>query len=187
MWSAVQKHGAIAAALVESKMHVTDLERLYDYHYWANRKLLGVVSQLTPEQFTQSVAGSYGSIRNTLVHVLSAEWGWLERCGGERRGDRLNPDDYPTIESLEQAWTRVEQCLREFLSRLEDADLAREVEFSLSGGPRHTLAVGELMQHEMIHAVHHRGQVSLLLRELGFTPGNFDMLMYDEQRRSVPA
>jgi len=182
-----ETHRAIAAALVESNMQVTDLERLFDYHYWANRKLLHVVSQLTPEQFTRSVAGSYGSIRNTLVHVLSAEWGWLERCGGERRGDRLNPDDYPTIESLEGAWIRVEQCLREFLSHLENEDLAREVEFSLAGGPSHTLAVGELMQHAMIHAVHHRGQVSLLLRELGFTPGNFDMLMYDEERRSVPA
>lgn len=58
-------------------MTVKDLENLYDYGYWANRKLIHVISQLTPEQFTQPVAGSYGSIRNTLVHVLSAEWvGW---------------------------------------------------------------------------------------------------------------
>lgn len=182
-----ETHRAMDATIVERKMHVTDLERLYDYHYWANGKLLHVVSQLSPEQFTQSVAGSYGSIRNTLVHVLSAEWGWLERCGGDKRGDRLNPDDYPTLESLKQAWSRVEISLREFLSRLDDADLAGDVEFSVAGGPKHTLAVGELMQHAMIHAVHHRGQVSLLLRELGFTPGNFDMLMYDEERRSVPA
>jgi uncharacterized damage-inducible protein DinB len=55
-------------------MRLIDLERLYDYHYWANRRLLETVSQLTPEQFTQNVAGSYGSIRSTLVHVLSAEW-----------------------------------------------------------------------------------------------------------------
>jgi Uncharacterized protein conserved in bacteria len=35
--------------------------------------------------------------------------------------------------------------------------------------------------------VHHRGQVSLLLRTLGYTPGNYDMLMYDEERRSMSA
>ena len=28
-------------------MTVNDLERLYDYGYWANRKLLAVVAQLT--------------------------------------------------------------------------------------------------------------------------------------------
>ena len=81
-------------------MTVEDLERLFDYGYWANKKLLLVVSQLTPGQFTQSVAGSYGSIRTTLVHVLSADWGWLDRCGGPKRGVALKPDDFPTVESL---------------------------------------------------------------------------------------
>ena len=85
-------------------MIVKDLEGLYDYGYWANKKLLQAVSQITPEQFTQIVAGSYGSIRNTLVHVLSAEWGWIDRCGGPARGPRLNPDDYPTAEAVQQTW-----------------------------------------------------------------------------------
>ena len=46
-------------------MTAKDLERLYDYGYWANSRLLKVVAQLTPEQFTQNVAGGYGSIRNS--------------------------------------------------------------------------------------------------------------------------
>ena len=67
-------------------MTVNDLEVLYDYGYWANKQLFHLISKLTPEQFAEPVAGSYGSIRNTLVHALSAEWGWMERCGGEERG-----------------------------------------------------------------------------------------------------
>ena len=51
-----------------------------------------VLSQVTTEQFTQPVAGSYGSIRNTMVHMLSAEWGWLERCGGAARGAHAELD-----------------------------------------------------------------------------------------------
>jgi hypothetical protein len=39
-------------------MTVKDLERLYDYGYWASAVLFRVVSQLTPEQFTQTVTGS---------------------------------------------------------------------------------------------------------------------------------
>jgi len=53
-------------------MRVSDLVRLYDYNYWANKKLFGVIAQLTPEQFTGATVGSYGSIRNTLVHTMSA-------------------------------------------------------------------------------------------------------------------
>ena len=60
-------------------MTVHDLERLYDYGYWANGVLFRALSQLTADQYTQNVAGSYGSIRNTLVHALRAEWaGWID-------------------------------------------------------------------------------------------------------------
>lgn len=168
-------------------MRVGDLERLYDYNYWANKQLFGVVSQLTPEQFTQPVAGSYGSIRNTLVHVLSAEWGWLDRCGGPKRGERLNPQDYPTVESLVRAWTWVEEHLRGFLSGLKDEDLTHDIEFAIGAGPKHSVPLGDLMQHAAVHAVHHRGQVALLLRTLGYAPGNFDLLLYVGEKRSVPA
>lgn len=167
-------------------MRVSDLERLYDYSYWANKQLIGVVSQLTPEQFTQSVAGSYGSVRNTLVHVLSAEWGWLDRCGGPERGERLNPQDYPTVESLVRVWTQVEGHVRSFLSGLKDEDLTRDIEFAIGGGPKHSVPLGDLMQHAAVHAVHHRGQVALLLRALGYVPGNFDLLLYIGEKRTVP-
>jgi uncharacterized damage-inducible protein DinB len=167
-------------------MRVRDLERLYDYHYWANQKLLGAVSQLTPEQFTQSVSGSYGSVRNTLVHVLSAEWGWLDRCGGPKRGERLNVEDYPTLDSLVRAWARVEGYMRGFLAGLKDEDLTRDIEFALGGGPRKVVPLGDLLQHAAVHAVHHRGQVALLLRALGQVPGNFDMLMFVSDKGGVP-
>ena len=67
-------------------MTVKDMETLFDYGYWANRKLFQTISQLTPEQFTQPVTDNHGSIRNTMVHMVSAEWGWLDRCGGPERG-----------------------------------------------------------------------------------------------------
>lgn len=168
-------------------MTVRDLERLYDYGYWANRKLFPVVSQLTQEQFTQTVAGSYGSVRNTLVHILSAEWGWLDRCGGAARGPALEADDYPTLESLIVCWSTVEALVREFLSTMMDDDLDRVVEFTNPRGERRSGVLGALMQHAAAHGVHHRGQVALLLRSLGRAPGNVDMLFYDAEKRNVPA
>jgi len=166
-------------------MRVDDLQRLYAYNYWANQKLFHVLLQLSPEQFTQRVAGSYESIRNTLVHVLSAEWGWLDRCGGPPRGEKLKAENYPTLESLVTEWSKVESSMRAFLSELADEDLARDVEFSI-GGPTHRIPLGNLLQHGANHAVHHRGQVTLLLRELGYTPGNVDLLLYDVEN-PIPA
>jgi uncharacterized damage-inducible protein DinB len=168
-------------------MTVNDLQRRYDYGYWANTKLFAVIAQLTPEQFTQDVAGSYGSIRNTMVHTLSAEWGWLERCGGHPRGPTLNAEDFPTAQSLVNRWTEIEGHVRDFLSHLTDDDLARVVEFDLPPGQKRAMAVSEMMEHAANHAVHHRGQVALLLRVLGRAPGNFDLLFYDTEKRSGSA
>ena len=167
-------------------MRAVDLARLYDYSCWANQKLLGVVSQLTPDEFTRHVAGSYGSVRNTLVHILSAEWGWLDRCGGPPRGDRLKPEDFPTLESILAVWKRVEIEMRTFLDNLHEERLTEDVTFAFGAGPTQSVARGDLLQHAVIHAVHHRGQISLLLRELGRTPVNVDFLDYATERRTAP-
>jgi len=159
-------------------MRVKDLEELFDYSYWANDRLFEVAAQLTPEEFTKPVAGSYGSVRNTLVHVLSAEWGWLDRCGGARRGSALIPTDYPTLISLLHQWHQIESHTREFFGTLKDEDLDRVVEFTLGDGLRRAVPLGRLLHHAAIHGIHHRGQVALLLRSLGYVPGNFDILIY---------
>jgi len=164
---------------------VNDLERLYDYGFWANRKLLVVASQLTPEQFTRPVAGAYGSVRTTLVHTMSAEWAWLERCGGQPRDRRIVAEDFPTVDSLAHVWTKVETYVRAFLAGLTDDDMARRVEFAVPGGGTRVMAMGELLQHGANHGVHHRGQVALLLRMLNRVPGNFDLLFYDAERQNI--
>jgi uncharacterized damage-inducible protein DinB len=163
---------------------IKDLRALYDYCYWANRKVLDVVAQLTPQQFTESVAGSYGSVRNSMVHILSAEWGWLDRCGGARRGAALVASDYSTASSLIERWQEIESHVRAFLSKLNDEDLDRTVEFSFGNGPKHAMRLGDLMHHAAVHGIHHRGQVAILLRLLGHVPGNFDVLSYHTRNQA---
>jgi uncharacterized damage-inducible protein DinB len=155
-----------------------DVQELYEYGRFANRKLLEAVSALTAEEFTQSVGGSYGSVRTTFVHLLGAEWGWLARCGGPERGDRLKPENFLTLESVVALAEKVEGYERDFLLTLSDADLTRLVEFSFVPGQTYRMTVGQMLQHAAIHSIHHRGQVALLTRMLDHAPGNFDALFY---------
>jgi uncharacterized damage-inducible protein DinB len=164
-------------------VRIEELARLADYNQWANGRLFAALAPLTDEEFTREVAGSYGSIRNTMVHLLSAEWGWIDRCGGPPRGPALKAGDYPTLASVVARWQEIAQLSRDFLATLTDADLARTVEWSLGEAPPRQSRLGDLLQHGVIHAVHHRGQVALLLRTMGHAPGNFDLLFYDQRER----
>jgi uncharacterized damage-inducible protein DinB len=113
--------------------------------------------------------------------MMSAEWGWLDRCGGAERGPALKPENFPTLELIVETWSKVEAHMRAFLSTLDDSDLARVVQFAIAGGEPRAMPVGQLLQHGANHGVHHRGQVALLMRMLGLTPGNVDLLLYDAE------
>ena len=169
-------------------MTARDLEALLDYSYWANERIFQVASRLSPEEFTRPVGPGYGSVRSTMLHVLSAEWGWLGRCGGgPERGPRLDPVDYPTLDILVARWLAVESSMRAFLGELRDDDLMREVRYPGADGTPCSMRIGELLHHTANHAVHHRGQVLLFLRQLGYTPPEIDLIYYLSGKRGVRA
>lgn len=55
------------------------------------------------------------------------------------------------------------------------------------GDRKCTMPMGELLHHSIIHGAYHRGQVAILLRELGYAPGSFDILFYYAEKRDVSA
>jgi uncharacterized damage-inducible protein DinB len=54
-----------------------DIQLLFEYARWANNRVLQAVSTLSAEEFTRNLGGSLRSVRDTLVHIIGGEWGWL--------------------------------------------------------------------------------------------------------------
>ncbi len=57
-------------------MNIRDILTLYDYNYWATRRILAASTQMRPEHFVIPTAHSFGSLLGTLVHILDAECAW---------------------------------------------------------------------------------------------------------------
>ena len=167
-------------------MTIQDIDDDYKYSDWANDKLMKVIEGLTTEEFTGRVGGPHESIRTTLVHMLSAEWGWLGRCGGLDRGPRLDPKDFPSPTAIRKSWEKVRQGRREFFSTLKDEDVPRLITYYNDRGEALSLTLGEIMQHAANHNAHHRGQVSMMLRILGHKPVEVDQLFYHAESKGVP-
>ena len=64
-------------------MNLQDIHDLYDYNYWAKRRILAVVETLSPEQFAKDLSSSHGGIQGTLFHIMGAEEIWFKRWKGE--------------------------------------------------------------------------------------------------------
>jgi uncharacterized damage-inducible protein DinB len=59
-----------------------DIKTLLDFHYWARDRALDAAAKLTPEQLTRDMGSSFKSVRDTIIHLYSADWGWYELSRG---------------------------------------------------------------------------------------------------------
>src|SRR5262245_12517003 len=100
-------------------MTLSELQALFDYHYWARDRLLAAVEPLTPEQLTRDLGSSFRSIRDTLAHIYSAEWLWHSRWLGQSPSAPLQPDTFPDLATLRRSWTEHEAKMRALLASLD--------------------------------------------------------------------
>ena len=151
-------------------MNLQDARHLINFNYWARNRMLEALEPLSLEQFTQELGGSFGSVRNTVVHTFSAECVWLLRWKGENPPGMLAPDGYPDLAAVRQAWTDNEAKMRQFFEPLDEAGLQKIIPYKTFAGLETASPLWQMLQHVVNHASYHRGQVTTLLRQLGAAP-----------------
>ncbi len=162
-----------------------DIRLLYEYDRWANNRVLQAASALTVEQFTRDLGGSFRSVRDTLVHIVGGEWGWLTywkepspsatflKDLWDRHDVLFNPDSFPDITGVKSKWAEVEREQVEFVNGLTNESLKKMP-------PIRTTQVGlaSLMQHLANHSTYHRGQVAMMMRQLNAKPIATDFTLF---------
>jgi uncharacterized damage-inducible protein DinB len=158
------------------------LTELYRYNRWANRKTLAAASSLDPENFTRALGNSFSSVRDTLVHILGAEWIWLERWNGRFPRSLLAAPEFSDVAAITQRWKQVEDGQTTFLHSRTPSDLNKNLSYVNQKGETWSYPLVQQMVHVVNHSTYHRGQVTTLLRQLGAQPATTDFLnYYDEQ------
>lgn len=155
-----------------------DVTYFNEYNKWANARMLDAASKLTSEQFLADLQSSHRSVRDTLAHTLAAEWIWLERWKGTSPKALIAATDFPTLESVRERWTQVENDYTEFFSGLSDEALATVIAYTNTKGERWEYPLGSMIQHLMNHSTYHRGQVTTMLRQLGAQVIPVDLLVF---------
>jgi uncharacterized damage-inducible protein DinB len=135
-------------------MNTAEVRTLFAYNSWANQRLLDASLSLAPGQFTRDLQSSFGSIRDTLLHIMAGEWRWLQFWLGKPYDEEFRPEDYPDVAALERRWSTVSADQQRFLDDLMD-DTLRATRV-VRGAER---PLSDTVQHVLTHSTYHRGQV----------------------------
>lgn len=157
-------------------MNANAFRHFYDYHFTENRKIWDrYVTPLSQEQFTQGVGYSHGSIRDQIVHLMSADDYWFSGLRGITRPEPLNPMDFNDRQILRTRWDSIEQSMRDYLAQVRDEML---FEKPFTDGEDPDLLLWQALLHVANHGTDHRAQILRLLNDLGVETTSQDYIFY---------
>lgn len=163
---------------------MTDLpfiRQLYAYNRWANARTLEMAASLSQQQYTRLLGASHGSVQGTLTHIVWSEWVWLERWQGRSPTTVFAAPDYPTVARLRSRWAGVLEAQAVFLASLDGGRLQKSIRYVNLKGETWEYPLWQAMIHPVNHGTYHRGQVVVLIRQLGGQVAPLDFLVfYDE-------
>ena len=160
-------------------MRARDLTTLYDYYYWATKKILEQAGMVTPEQWSGPPPVGNWSLRQTLVHTLDAERAWRHGWSGQEGFVPLEAADFPDAAALAARWLDEEAAMRAYLSSLSDEDALGP--FYDEGVPEPYI-LWQVITHVAHHGMQHRSEAALLLSDFGHSPGIIAMVFWLDER-----
>lgn len=152
------------------------------YNRWQNSSHLGAASKLTDEERWEDRGAFFGSIAQTLNHVLWDDRVWLARLRGDKKsatdiGARHPYTNEPTDWDLfVRERTELDAEIVAWADTLTEEDLARSVRW-MRGDEEVETDFSFNVVHMMNHQTHHRGQVHAMLTAAGALPEPTDLQM----------
>ena len=144
-------------------------------HKWnANASLLRAISR-------HPQAAQDEELRKLLHHILIANRFWLALSMGRAFSLEEQSKVPESLESLAALYRETYVQEVEWISQVQEAELARTVETSYMPGQRFSLS--EAMMQVCMHSHGHRSQCATRLRQLGGTPPAMDFIAWLKERQ----
>ena len=155
------------------------LAKLFEHNNWANQKIIEACSILTDEQLdAPPQSATEGSIRSTLLHLVSSQHGYLRllTLPVEERRDRVTVEFGEIQESLKRSGEALLELARD-TSKLPKSRLQTRDDYYVEPWV--------IMVQIINHATEHREQIKSMLTALGVTPPSIDGWDYGEVTKAL--
>ena len=161
------------------------------YNIRMNNQVYATTSKLTDGQKQQDVNAFFGSILNTLNHIMIGDLLWLRRFHNHPSPfsslnlletfpefPGLNKLIYQDFIELHQHRKELDQIIINWISDdISESDFSYSIEYTDTKGISYKRNFAELLFHFFNHQTHHRGQISTILSQFGQDVGTTDFLI----------
>jgi uncharacterized damage-inducible protein DinB len=138
----------------------------------ARRGTLACLEQRRRRQLDAEVPDYPHTLGDLARHIAEAEEFWVTRVlmgGTEPFYDHL-PKRFPTLIAIVSNLRTYRRLLDEWLDSHDESDLDEEVRWCRDDGTEETFSTRWVLWHLLEHELHHRAQMTMLLRMIDVTP-----------------
>lgn len=159
---------------------------LADYTIWVNNKVIDWLYQINEEQWEQHINSSFSSIKQTTLHIVSAEKIWIDFWKNTPHPVFLFGEFKGTKNDLIDMWKKISSDLKNLIENYPEDKYLQQVHFKFKE-QEWQMEFWQTFSHCINHATYHRGQLVTLLRQAGFTNlSSTDLATYYRLSKSNP-
>ncbi len=158
--------------------------RWFDYEKDSHRQVLASLDSVAAEGRDSD---AYRKALDLLGHILAARRMWLHRLDP---AFERPPAVFPTgvdRAGLEGEFEAMERGWEDYLGRLTEADLDRDLTYPTSEGATFRSTLADILIHVHGHSLYHRGQIASLVRAAGGQPAATDFILWAREPADPPA
>lgn len=145
---------------------------LFRYNWQVRDQWFEWCRQLTLEELKTERTGGVGGILETLFHIVDVEFSWICAIQGKEVKDPLF-SDYETLEKVRSLSDEYRRELEPFFQEKWPFQCNEKVTPPWMDG---CFKKEEILQHVIVHEIHHIGQLSVWARELELEPVSANLL-----------
>ena len=148
----------------------TTLVELIRYNNWANAQVFAACQKLAADQLAAAAPGAYGSIRETLEHIIRAEADYVGRLTGDRPQPAFRWKDQAALADLFAFAGQVASALLDAIQRIPPNHIVHEEE----DGSTLDYQARALFIQIINHGIEHRTNITTILSGLGLPAPEVD-------------
>ena len=147
------------------------------YSRWMNERLYALLSEFTDEERKRDRGAFFGSMHGTLNHLLWGDRIWLGRfVGVPCTAPAFGSDMYADFDDLRRERGLTDTAILDWAGQVTPDWLAGNLVYtSRVDGKVRELPRAVAAIHLFNHGIHHRGQLTTLIRQAGKDPGATDL------------